>query len=92
MCFLLTLKFGLSRKLSVPPSAVGHVCRNVLERTVFDRFVYILGCDDLAKLMRFITGNPQCGLQSQCWRPTSSTCGMVLHLPVSSLHLVMSSQ
>ena len=56
--------------------------------------MYSLECDDLAKLMRFITGNPQCGLQSisvtfnsesnvLMRRPTSSTCGMVLHLPVS---------
>lgn len=79
--------------------------RNTLEQTVFDylrRFVFSLGCDDLAKLMRFITGNPQCGLQSisvtfhsesnvLMRRPTSTTCGMVLHLSVSYLSFAVFS-
>lgn len=70
---------------------------NNSEVVVFDylrRFIHSLGPEDLAKLIRFITGNPQCALQlisvdfhsednATMRRPTSNTCGMVLHLPVT---------
>ncbi len=65
------------------------------EARVFDffrRFVFSLNPECLAKLLRFITGSPQCSEQyievNFCFaetqfsrRPTTSTCGMVIHLP-----------
>ncbi len=67
------------------------------EARVFDffrRFVLSLNPEYLAKLLRFITGNPQCSGQNIevnfCFsesefsrRPTASTCGMVIHIPIN---------
>ena len=67
------------------------------EQRVFDflrRFVFSLSCENLRKLLRFLSGSSVCGTQliqvafnashSEFTRqPTSTTCGNVLHIPTS---------
>ena len=71
--------------------------KNALEARVFDyfrRFIFSQCDRSLCSLHHFITGKPQCGLQSITVqfhtpssefqrRPTSSTCSMTLDLPTT---------
>lgn len=71
---------------------------NSLERTVFDylrRFLLSLSEEDLCKFLRFVTGNPHCGMHSikiafhssdseYTRRPTVRTCSRELSLPLTS--------
>ena len=75
---------------------LGPTFKNALEARVFDyfrRFVFSQCDGRLCSLLHFITGKPQCGLQSITVqfppssefqrRPTSSTCSMTLDLPTT---------
>lgn len=99
---LTTLAIDLHSVLAPDPQRVWRMisepvlCNSSEVRTFdfFRRYVMSLSPDNLSKLLRFVTGSPQCGLQtiriqfavpesSFTRRPTASTCRMILYLPIT---------